>query len=131
MSLIVWKVKYPLCFVASLLHSSINQELFKNSSVIKVATVKSTDDFHYAKEAIMCMQMPNQHILLSAKTNGTQRSTLVSPWKMHCTYCGVPKSTSQAEVISNSEFVPFSHCWVMLVWNWSLLQLKIPNFFVY
>ena len=36
-----------------------------------IATMKSMDDFCYAKEAIMC-----RHILLSAKMNGTQRRTV-------------------------------------------------------
>jgi len=31
----------------------------------------------------------NRHIWLSAKI---QRKTLVSSWRMHCTYCGMPKS---------------------------------------
>ena len=35
----------------NLLHSSTNQELFESTSVIKVATMKNTDDFCYAKEA--------------------------------------------------------------------------------
>jgi len=32
---------------------STNQELFERTSVIKVATTKCTNNFHYAKEAIM------------------------------------------------------------------------------
>ena len=34
-------------------HSSMNHELFENTSVIKVATM-NMDDFHYAKEVITC-----------------------------------------------------------------------------
>jgi len=33
------------------LHSSTNQELFENTSVIMVATAKNTGNFCYAKEA--------------------------------------------------------------------------------
>ena len=40
--------------------------------VLKVATMKNTDDFCYEGN-------PNRHFLLSAKMNGTQRMTLVSP----------------------------------------------------
>ena len=49
------------------------------------------------------MQPPNQRFSLSAKLNGTQRMTLVSPRRMHYTYCGEPKGTSQAEATLNSE----------------------------
>jgi len=35
----------------------------------------------------------NQHFLLSAKMNGTQTRTLVSPQRMHCTYCDMVKGT--------------------------------------
>ena len=49
------------------------------------------------------MLPPNQHFFLSAKVNGTQRRTLVSPRKMHGTYCGMPKDTSRAEAILNNE----------------------------
>ena len=45
----------------------------------------------------------NQHFLLSVKMNGTQRRTLVSPGRMYCTYCDMPKGTCPAEATSNSE----------------------------
>ena len=35
--------------------------------------------------------------------NGTQRRTLVSPQRMHCMYCGMPKDTSRGKVTLNSE----------------------------
>ena len=49
------------------------------------------------------MLPPNRHFSLSAKRNGTQRRTLVSPRRMHCTHCGMPKGTFRAEATSNSE----------------------------
>jgi len=49
------------------------------------------------------MVPPNQHFLLSAKMNGTQRRTPVNPRRMYCIYCSMPKGTSQAEAMSNSE----------------------------
>ena len=49
------------------------------------------------------MLPPNQHFSLSAKMKGTQRRTLVSPRRMHCMYCSMPKNTSQAEATSHSE----------------------------
>jgi len=53
-------------------------------------------------EAITCLPQ-NRHFSWWAKMNGTQRRTLVSPWRMHCMYRGMAKGTSWAEVTSNSE----------------------------
>jgi len=39
----------------------------KSTSVIKVAIMKNTDDFHYACEGSHHVQQPNRHFLLSAK----------------------------------------------------------------
>jgi len=52
-------LKYPFPFSVSYVQLVIQQYKprtveVKNTSVIKVATMKNTDDFHYAKEAIMC-----------------------------------------------------------------------------
>ena len=49
----------------------MNQDLVKSTTVIQVATIKNTNDslIMFAKVAIM----PNQHFLLSAKMNGTQK----------------------------------------------------------
>ena len=49
------------------------------------------------------MLPPNRYLLLSAKVNGTQRRTLVSPRRMHCVYCGMPKGTYRAKVTLISE----------------------------
>ena len=49
----------------------------KSTSAIKVATMKNTDDFHYKTSHHVLP--PNRQLLLSAKMNGTQRRTLVSP----------------------------------------------------
>ena len=49
------------------------------------------------------MQPPNQRFSLSAKMNETQRRTMISPRRIHCTYCGMPTDISQAEATSNSE----------------------------
>jgi len=43
---------YQLC---SIHYTAVRiKNCLKSTSVIKVATMKSTDDFHYAKEAITC-----------------------------------------------------------------------------
>ena len=46
------------------------------------------------------MLSPNRHFSLSAKMNGTQRRTLVSPRRMHY---GMQKGTCRAKAMSNSE----------------------------
>ena len=62
---------------------------------------ENTDDFRF-KGKPSCA-LPNRHLLLSAKMNGTQWRTLVSPCRMHCIYCGMSKGTSRAETMLNSE----------------------------
>jgi len=39
----------------------------------------------------------------SAKMNGTQKRTLVSLLRKHCTQCGMPKGTFRVEVTSNNK----------------------------
>ena len=73
----------------------------KSTAAIKVPNVKNTDNFRY--EGKPSRATANHHFSLSAKMNGTQRRTLVSPWRMHCMYCGMPKGTSRTEATSNSE----------------------------
>jgi len=46
---------------STLIHRSMNQEMLERTSVIKVGTMKNTDDFYNAKEAIP----PNWHFSLS------------------------------------------------------------------
>ena len=54
----------------NLLHSFANQELFKNTSAIKVATMKITEDSIIKRSRHVLP--PNQHLSLSAKMNRTQ-----------------------------------------------------------
>ena len=92
---IVWNVSihYPsLSAMFNLLHSSTNQELFE----------KHHGWFPLHKESNH-MQPPNQQFWLSAQMNGTQKRTLLSPRRMHCTYCSMPKGNSWAEATLNSE----------------------------
>jgi len=49
----------------------------KSTSIIKKATMKNMDNFHYAKEAITCYHQKNTSLLV--KMNGTQKRKLVSP----------------------------------------------------
>ena len=71
----------------------------KSTSVIKVAI----GGFPLRTQKKPSRTTTKLTLLLSAKMNGTQRRTLLSPWRMHCTYCSMPKGTSQAEAMSNSE----------------------------
>jgi len=38
-----------------------------------------------------------------SKDEWNTRKTLISPRRMHCTYCSMPKGTSQVEAILSSE----------------------------
>jgi len=66
----------------------------KRTFVIKVATMKITDDL---MQAITCLPL-NRHFSWWTKMNGTQRRAMLSPWRAHCMYSGMAKGTSQAEV---------------------------------
>ena len=100
--------KVPIMLLYQLCSSRYTVIQIKNcsesTSVIKVATKKNTDDFRYAMETITwrynhqidtfcCQQKWIEH----------KRGTLVSPWRMHCMYCSIPKGTLWAEVMLNSE----------------------------
>ena len=89
------------CRLCSTRYTAVRiKNCLKSTSAIKIATMKNTDYFgsHHVLP-------PNRHLSLSAKMNGTQRRTLVSPRRMHCTYCGMLKGTCQAEATSNSEII--------------------------
>ena len=85
-----------------LLHSSTNQEVFE-----KHFCIESSHYEIYGQFLVYTQRKPSRATtkltLLSAKMNGTQRRTLVSPCRMHCMYSGMPKGTSRAEATSNSE----------------------------
>ena len=76
------------------------------TSVIKVASMKKCRWLRI----LLCkgshhVLPPNRHFSLSAKMNEAQRRTLVSPWRMHCSCCGMPKGTSRTEATSNREII--------------------------
>jgi len=102
-SIIAWMWSIHYASLSAMLHGKTNQELYKKHLCNLGSHYEKKDNFHYAYKGSHHMQPPNRHILMSTKTNGTQRRTVVSPWRMHCAYCGMPKSTSRAEVMPNSE----------------------------
>jgi len=69
----------------------------KNSFVIQVTTMKNRDDFVVKGRAITC------HHQFDTFTISKDNLPLVSPLKMHCVYCCMPKGTSWAEATSNSK----------------------------
>jgi len=75
------------------------EKYLKSNCVIKVPSMKI---FFYEEEAITCNHWINT-FFCQQKWMEHKRRELVSPWRMHCTYCGMPKGTSQVEVTSNSE----------------------------
>jgi len=101
-----WSIHSPsLSAMFISLHRSMNQELLEKHFCNQGSHYEKYRRFRLfqlCKESHH-MQLPNQHFSLSAKMNGTQRRTLVSPWRIHCMYCSMPKGTSQAEATSNSE----------------------------
>jgi len=99
---IIWNRSIHCPSPSAMFDSSTNQELFEKHLCNKSSCYENTDNFLLCKGSHH-MQRPNLCFSLSAKMNGTQRRTLVSPWRMHCTYYDMPKDTSHAEVTSNSE----------------------------
>ena len=82
----------------------------------KIRTISITKGSHHVLP-------PNWHFSLSAKINGTQRRTLVSPWRMNCTYCGMPKGTSRVEATSNNEKIkPIALAVIMLCFSEGISQ---------
>jgi len=92
-----------ICLLCSTCYIVIQiKDCLKSTSETKVATMKNMDNFHCTKEAIG-MQTSNWCFSQSAKMNGIQRRTLVSSWRMHRMYCGMPKGTSRVKATLNSE----------------------------
>ena len=92
-----WSVHCPsLSSMFNSMHSSMNQELFEKHLCNQGSHYLLCKGSHHVQPA-------NQCLLLSAKMNGAHRRTLVSLWRMHCTFYGVPKGTSQAKATSNSK----------------------------
>ena len=60
---------FSTCYIALQIRNCL-----KNTSVVKVATMKNTDDFCYALKETISVQPPNQRFSLSAKMNGTGKS---------------------------------------------------------
>ena len=71
----------------------------KSTSAIKIATMKNTDNFHYEGKP----SRAKAKLTLFVVNKRTQRGTLVSPSRMHCIYCCMPKGTSQAKAMSNGK----------------------------
>ena len=89
-----------LCQLCSTCYTAVRiKKCLKSTSVLKVATMKNTDDFSLRKGSHHVQHQINAFHCQS----GTQRRTLVSPWRVRCTYSGTPKGTSRAEATSNSE----------------------------
>jgi len=102
---VVWNcsIHYPsLSAMFDLLHSSMNQGLFEKRLCNKSSHYEKYGRFLVMqKEAIACNHQINTFHCQQRWME--QRRTLVSPWRMHCMYCGMPKGTSRAEATSNSE----------------------------
>jgi len=87
--------------VLNLLH--INNCL--STSAIKVATMNATHNF-------FSLRRETTHAI----TKSTHFPVSKMIWKIHCTYCGMPRGTSQADQWKN-QACTLSCYWVMLVWK--------------
>jgi len=97
-------LRYQLC-LTHYAAVQINNSL-KRTFVIKVATMKITDDL---METITCLLL-NRHFSWWTKMNGTQRKAMLSPWRTHCMYSGMAKGTSQAEATSKNQACSIELC---------------------
>ena len=95
----------------------------KSTSAIKIATTKKIWTISVTKRSHHMLPQ-NRRLSLSAKMSGTQRRTQVSPWRMHCTYCGMSKGTCRAEAMSNSENIkPIALAIIKLCFSEGISQL--------
>ena len=97
-------MKYSLCYYFQPINNSTNQELFEKNLC---NYYKNTDNFFYkgSNHVLQVYQQIDTFIL-----NGIQRRTPVSPWRMHCTYCSLPKAP-----------LKLSRYQVVLVWRYQLV----------
>jgi len=120
---IVWKEDASLPAMLNLLCRSTNQQLFKRTFVIKVATMKIMDDL---MEAITCLPLNRRW----TKMNGTQRRAMKNALyvqrygKRHLSgWSDVEQQKNQARSLS--------HCWVMRVWRHQVVSYSsqsVENF---
>jgi len=87
---IVWKEDILLPAMFNPLCSSMNWQLFKKNFCNQRSHYENYGRFPLGIKAITCLPQ-NWHFSWWAKMNGTQRRTLVSPWKMHCMYSSMAK----------------------------------------
>ena len=119
-SIIVWKVKYPLRFVVGYLQPVIAvwiKNCLKSTFAIRVATMKNTDDFRF--EGKPSHAAPNQHFAVSKDewdtkedTGKSMKNALYVLWyaKMHLSaWSDVKQWKNQAHSLS--------HYKVRLVWR--------------
>ena len=98
-----WRIHYAsVLAMFNPLYSNTNRELFEKHLCNQSSHYEKYGWFPFRREAYHVLPL-NRHFSLSAKMNGTQRRTLVSPWRMHFMYCSIPKGTSQDEAMLNSE----------------------------
>jgi len=112
-----------LCQLFSTCYTAVRiKNCLKSTSVIKVATMENTDDFSYAKEAIMCNHQINAFTVSKDKrsakvdTGKSQKNALDVLW--------YTKGTSQAEVTLNREKIkPVALAIIELCWSEGIRQL--------
>ena len=109
LSSVKWSIQYVLLSAFSTCYKAVKIKNCLKSikvSTTKIRMISVSKGSHH-------MHCQNQHFSLSTKMNGTQRITLVSPWRMCYMYCNVSKGISLDEATSNSE----KSTSTMLVWS--------------
>jgi len=99
-----WSIHCPsLSAVFNLLYSSTSQELFENHLCNQGIHYEKYQRFLLCKEAIMCNHQINAFHCQQRWMEHKGARTLVSPWRMHRTYCSMLKGISWAEAMLYSE----------------------------
>ena len=90
------------CQLCSTRYTAVRiKNCLKSTSAITIATMTNTDDFHYRGKPSHAIA---KSILFAvSKDEWDTKEDTGKSMRMHCTYCGMPKGTCWAEVMSKSE----------------------------
>ena len=102
---IIWMWSIHYASLTAMLNLLQIKTYSKRTSVIKVLPCSQ---YKINRRMIFVIQRKPSHTttkltLFAVSKYGTPRRTLVSPWRMYCMYCSMPKGTFQDKATSNSE----------------------------
>ena len=97
-----WSIHCPsLSGIFNSLHSSMNQELFGKTVCNQSRHYEKCGRFPFNMQGKPSCKLA----LFTVSKDEWNAKELVSPCRMHWTYCSMPKGTSQAEPTWNSEII--------------------------